>query len=59
MKQNDLLIAIAFFIIGMIVASLMVCNRYKREDINHDGKVDIHDLLIVQKYIIKEEQNDK
>lgn len=41
-----LVLMIASFFIGL--------NFYKNEDVNHDGKVNIKDLLIVQKYILEE-----
>jgi hypothetical protein len=40
------------FIFGIIIVSLFITNMYEREDVNHDGKVDIKDLLIIRKHIL-------
>ena len=40
------------FVFGIIIVSLFITNMYEREDVNHDGKVDIKDLLIIRKHIL-------
>lgn len=37
----------------MVASFFIGLNFYKNEDVNHDNKVDIKDLLIVQKYILE------
>lgn len=43
-------------ILLMIVSFLIGLNFYENEDVNHDGKVDVVDLLRVKKCIL--ERND-
>ena len=53
-----LIISILLLILGL--ALLIDNNRYPREDVNRDGRVDALDLLIVQKKIIHDmEEDDK
>ena len=40
------------YVFGIIIVSLLITNMYEREDVNHDGKVDIKDLLIIRKHIL-------
>ena len=59
MKTEEKILAILLLIfIGLLSFRLVVEYSYKPEDVNHDGKVDIKDLLKVQKYIIEEKEND-
>ena len=39
-----------------IIIFIIICWHlsFQKEDVNRDGKVDIKDLLIVQKYILEE-----
>ena len=47
---------IILIIILMVVSFFVGLNFYKNEDVNHDGKVDVVDLLLLKKYIL--EMND-
>lgn len=49
MKRN-ILIAVLLIIITILSIKLFTINRY---DTNRDGKVDIRDLLHLQKYLIE------
>lgn len=53
-KYFILIITITYFI-GFILLIKQEINR-NRYDINKDGKIDIKDLLELQKYIIKESE---
>lgn len=50
------LIIITVLYIWFLTGIVLYKSSFKKEDVNCDGKVDIHDLLIVQKYIIKENE---
>lgn len=52
-KFKIILFNLLLFMVGILIG----INLFKNEDVNHDGKVDIKDLLIVQKYIL--EKGDK
>lgn len=58
MNKNKLFLTITIpLITGVLIGSILTYNsisKYKREDVNKDGKVDALDLLIVQKRIMKE-----
>lgn len=51
------IIKLIWVLILMIASFFIGLNFYQKEDVNHDRKVDIKDLLIVQKYIL--EKGDK
>lgn len=49
----------ALCIIIILLSIYIICNNsYRNEDVNKDGKVDALDLLIVQKYILKEMEKE-
>lgn len=49
-KIKEILLMVVLFLVGIFIG----LHFYKNEDVNRDGKVDIKDLLIVQKYILEE-----
>lgn len=49
-RKYKIVILLILLVITSFLAGL---NFYKNEDVNHDGKVDIKDLLVVQKYILE------
>lgn len=54
MRMQNKIIKLVGMLILIIASFFIGLNFYKNEDVNHDGKVDIKDLLIVQKYILEE-----
>lgn len=54
-KKYFILIITIIYFIGFILLIKQEINR-NRYDINKDGKIDIKDLLELQKYIIKESE---
>lgn len=54
-KNYFILIITIIYFIGFILLIKQEINR-NRYDINKDGKIDIKDLLELQKYIIKESE---
>lgn len=50
-----IIINFIFIIINAIV--IIQINSYENEDVNRDGEVNALDLLIVQKYILNEEES--
>lgn len=53
MNKEIIIKIILISIIGLLTGMLIRSYTYKNEDVNKDGKVDIKDLLIVQKYILE------
>lgn len=51
-KRNQIIICLIFLLLGILIGN------YKRipEDVDNNGKVDSRDLLLVKKYLIKEEK---
>lgn len=64
MKENILKIVslfIVIFITSLITFTLVTYKyeRYRNEDVNKDGIVDVVDLIKVQKYIIEKNEIDR
>lgn len=53
-KVKKKLINLFLIIILTITSFFIGLNLYQKEDVNRDGKVDVCDLLILKKYILKE-----
>ena len=49
---KDYVLVILEIIIIIMLSILIYRTNYRPEDVNRDGKVDISDLLRVQKYIL-------
>jgi hypothetical protein len=47
MKRIVLIALMAIIAIAMVVFPAFACSRWRRYDLNHDGKVDIRDIIIV------------
>jgi len=56
MKDN--IIIVLCLIIFLLIIYLIHVNSYSMEDVNRDGRVDALDLLIVQKKIIHDMEED-